>query len=228
MVELDLRQPRSIWEIFSAALRTYQRFPVLFLTLSLILEVPVQVLVAILSNEKHGASTSAALIALLIEFVLVSPTMAVLQAQAVLILGEGRTPTLNEALKLALPVLPAAIAAEIIAGIGIGVGLFLFILPGILLLLRWAVVAQAAAIERTDWPTAIRRSTQLTRRNSLRVLAVLLLGVLFSEIPTQVANTSNGLGPTIVSIALLVLVAPLVSLLTTYLYFDLRAREALD
>ena len=39
--------------------------------------------------------------------------------------------------------LPVVAAAEIAAGFGIGLGLLAFLIPGVYLLVRWAVVAQA-------------------------------------------------------------------------------------
>ena len=226
MNDVDLDAPRTVWEIFATAFATYRSLPLLFLSLSAILEVPLLVLAYVLGNSRHGTSATAALIVFIVQFVLVNPTLAVLQVQAVSVIGERRRPTFGLVLRMALPVLPVAIAAEIIAGIGIVAGLFFFVIPGVYLLVRWAAVAQTAAVEHTDWPTALSRSMQLTRGQSWRVFGVLLIGGLLNEIPTQVANAGNGTGQAVLSIVLLVLVTPLVTLMASYLYFDLRAREA--
>lgn len=49
-------------------------------------------------------------------------------------------------------------AAATISGLGIALGFLALIVPGIILSLRWVVVAQAAAIEHEGWLSALRRS----------------------------------------------------------------------
>jgi hypothetical protein len=44
------------------------------------------------------------------------------------------------------------------------------VIPGVILMIRCAVVAQAAAVERVDWLGALRRSGQLVSGNYLHVL----------------------------------------------------------
>jgi hypothetical protein len=51
-------------------------------------------------------------------------------------------------------VLPVVVAAEIIAGTGTLAGFVILIIPGVILLIRWAVVAPAEAIESVDGATA--------------------------------------------------------------------------
>jgi len=82
---------------------------------------------------------------LLLDFALVGPFVSALHARAVAELAEGRTPRLREVAISGARTLPVVAAAQIIAGIGIGLGAVLFIIPGILLAIRWAVVAQVAA-----------------------------------------------------------------------------------
>ena len=113
-------------------------------------------------------------ILLLVAFALVGPLVSALYVNALVAIGEGRGPSIADVARQGLRALPVVAAAQIVAGIGIGVGFVLFIVPGVILALRFAVVAQVAAIERTDWPGALRRSAVLTRGNYLRILALLL------------------------------------------------------
>src|SRR5258708_33102241 len=102
----------------------------------------------------------------------------VLSIQALSLLGEGSKPSLAAVYGRALPVLAVAAAAQIVAGFAIFAGLLAFLIPGVILAIRLAVVAQVAAIERTDWIGAVRGSFQLTSRVWLHVFgAVVVAGV---------------------------------------------------
>ena len=139
---------------------------------------------------------------MLIELALIDPCVAAVQVQAVLSIGDGERPQIADVIRRGLIVLPVVAAAEIIAGIGIAIGAVFFIIPGVLLAIRWAVVAQAAAVERTDWPTALRRSGQLARRNYWRIFGILLIVGILNEVPADITGSGNHLGATIIGIAL--------------------------
>lgn len=230
---LDLARPRTVAEILATALRLYVRYPLLFILLALVVVAPYELIVlavahvAPLGQQTRSAST--ALLLTLIEFALIGPFVSALQVQAVLRIGEGRRPSLSDVLAQSLRVLPVVVAAEIVAGIGIGIGLILFIVPGVILALRWAVVAQAAAIEQTDWPTALRRSAALTSRNYLRIFALLFIVSLvilaIGDGVGEVTGTSTAAPNVVLGIAVLTLIRSFQTLTLAVLYFDLRARE---
>jgi hypothetical protein len=221
---LDLNQPRTVGEIIATAAQVFGRMPLLFLFLAGIVVVPYEVVVVLLPHGKHGLAVGTELIVLLVAWAVIAPTVSTLVVQALLSLGEGEHPRIAEVFRRALPVLPVVIAAEIIAGIGIVAGFICFIVPGFYLELRWAVVAQVAAVERTDWPTAIRRSGELARGSYTRILGVLLMVAVLSLIVSRVTGEDAGFAP--ITIALALLVQSFVTLLTSLLYFDLRARQA--
>jgi hypothetical protein len=224
--DLDLSGPRTIGQILGTGLRLYARLPLLFLLLAGILVVPYEVVVVLLEHGKGGLSLGTELVLLLVELALIDPCIAAVQVQAIIDLGEGRRPRITDVIRRGLTVLPVVAAAEIIAGIGIAIGVICFIIPGVLLAIRWAVVAQAAAVERTDWPGALRRSGELARRNNWRILGLLVIVGVLNELPADVTGTGNHLGATVVGIALAILVHSFGTLLMNLLYFDLRAREA--
>jgi len=225
ITDLDLEHQRRLAEILGTALRLYGRAPLLFLLLAGIVVVPYQVTVVLLEHGKGQSSVGTAFLLGLLGVALINPCIAAVQVQAILDFGQGERPRVADVIRRGLSVLPVVAAAEIIADIGIGIGLVCFAIPGVLLAIRWAVVAQAAAVERTNWPTALRRSGQLARRNYWRILGILLIGGLLNETAADVIGTGNHLGSTIVGIALALLAGSFGTLLTNLLYFDLRARE---
>jgi hypothetical protein len=230
---LQLQHPRSVAEILSVSLRLLFRYPLLVLFLAFIVVAPFDLLVLLvahaspLGQERGGTST--VLLLTLLAFALVGPVVAALQAQALVALGEGERPTLRRVLGRSLPVLPVVVAAEIIAGIASGLGMLLFIIPGVILLLRWTVVAQVAALERTDWPGALRRSAQLSKHNYGRIFGlrfvVALVGLTLSNLATTAAGTSHHPGQVALGIAVDTLTGAFQALVLAVLYFDLRARE---
>ncbi len=230
-VNLDLKQPRRVSEILATAVRLFARYPVLFISLALIVVVPYGVLVVLVagSSPLSRGHSSASTFLLLLGFALVVPLVAALQVQAVQAIGEGRRPRLPDVVRQGARTLPVVVAAEIIADICIGVGFFVLIVPGIILWMRFFVVAQAAAIERTDWPTAIRRSGQLVRRNYLRVFGVLVAITLFSLVLIDLGAALAGSAAIAVQLIVVVVIELLnlsfQGITTAVLYFDLRARE---
>jgi hypothetical protein len=225
ITDLDLGRQRKLGEILGTAVRLYGRAPLLFMFLAGIVVVPYEVVVVLLEHGKGGLAVSAELVLLLVELALIDPCVAAVQVQALITIGAGERPQIPDVIRRGLIVLPVVAAAEIVAGVGIAIGALVFIIPGLLLAIRWAVVAQAAAVERTNWPTALRRSGQLARRNYWRIFAILVIVGVLNEIPADITGAGDHLAATIIGIALAIMVHSFGTLLTNLLYFDLRARE---
>jgi len=104
-------------------------------------------------------------------------------AMLVLLLREGR-PTVGESLRLGLWLLPAYVLAEIIGGLMLAVAFMAFVLPFFYMLARLVLLPAAIAAEgRTNPVELVRRSFALSRGNGLRIL--LMLAILF--LTTQLA-----------------------------------------
>lgn len=233
-IAIDLRRPKSVGGVLGDALRCYARYPVLFAVLALGVVVPYTLIVLVANGaaplgRQHGGAT-AVLILLLLDLLIVTPLISALFIHALVAVGEGRQPRLLEVAALGVRVLPVVAAAEVVAGIATGVGFLLLIVPGVFLLIRWAVVAQAAAIERGDWLGALRRSGELTAGNYLHVLAVLvivgLIALALEQAGAAIVGTSANVPQVVVVIALLTITRSFVALTTAVLYFDLVARKS--
>jgi hypothetical protein len=229
---LEVQRRRSIAEIVGAALSLYVRYPVLFLILALAVTAPYELIVlAALGSAPIGgksANASTALILVLVDVALVAPLISALYAHAVVMIGQGKRPGPLTVARRVVPVLPVVAAAEIAAGFGIGLGLLAFLIPGVILLIRWAVVAQAAALEHPDWMGALRRSGELTRRNYLHVFGVLILTTAVNLGLSGAAGAvagGTGASDVIIGIAVATIVRSFTALTAAILYFDLLARE---
>ena len=69
--------------------------------------------------------------------------------------------------------LGSMLAVSILMGIGVGVGLVLFIVPGVLLAIRWAVATPVVMLEGLGARDAMRRSQELVQGHRKDVFVVL-------------------------------------------------------
>jgi hypothetical protein len=228
-----LNEPRTVAEVLGTALKLYVSYAVLFIGLSMAVVVPYELIVLAVAHAsplgQEHTSAGKALILSLIQIALVAPLVSALQVRAVQMIGEHERPRFIDVIRRSLPTLPVVVAADIIAGLGIGIGLILLIIPGVILALRWAVVAQVAAIEKTDWPGALKRSAQLTSRNYLRILAILvcvsIVNLTLTNVGAAAIGTRTRPAEVAAGIAIAVLQSSFQALTIAVLYFDLRARE---
>jgi hypothetical protein len=230
--QLALDQSRSVREILVATVRVYRRYPLLFAILALAVIAPYKLAVLaatgygpLRSHENAGVSW----LLLLADSALITPLVSALHVHAVVAIGEGQRPRLRAVALRGLQVLPVVAAADVITSLGIGLGFVALIIPGILLWLRWAVVAQAAALEHEGWLPAMRSSTRLTAGYYWHVLGLLLVtavpltGAFIGARAIPLGSTS-GVASVTVGIAIDTAAASVYALTLALLYFDLRAR----
>jgi hypothetical protein len=128
------------------------------------------------------------------------------------------------------PYVGPLVGAGILGGLGIAVGLLLFIIPGLVLLTWWALIAPVIVLERAGVTQALGRSRQLVRGNGWQVFAIIVLlavvqaivSSIFREIAIGISDTRvvDAIGSYVGN----VIVAPLTGIAATVVY--LRLREA--
>jgi len=205
----------------------------LFATLALAVMAPYELAMLALTGygpllQRGGESVGTSLLLLLLKTSLITPLISALHMSAVLAVGEGRRPQLVTVVRRGLEVLPVVIAAEVMASIGIFAGFLALVIPGIVLSLRWAVSAQAAAVENAGWLEALRSSRRLTAGNYGEVFVILFVTALGAW-ALSVGARAIPLGSTsdAASVALGIAVdtatASFAALTLAVLYFGLRA-----
>ena len=112
--------------------------------------------------------------------VVVSLVLAVLYegmvVQLVRDVQDGRRDhTMGELFSSVSPVLLPLIAVSVLAGLGIGIGFLLLIVPGLILLTFWAVVAPVTVIERPGVFSVFGRSRELVRGYGWPVFGTIVL-----------------------------------------------------
>jgi len=142
-----------------------------------------------------------------------------------------RDNTMGELFSSVSPVLPALIAVSILGALGIGIGFLLLIVPGLILLTLWSVVAPVTVIERPGVFRAFGRSRELVRGYGWPVFGTIVLVfllVLAASIAAALIGLALGdLGRAILSWIFNALTQPVAALTASVLYFTLlRVRGA--
>jgi hypothetical protein len=227
-----LDQARSVGQSVDLVVVGHRRHPILFLTLALSVVAPYTLIVLAATGttplgESH-VSAQTILLLDVVSFALVGPLVSVLHIHALAMLGEGREPSFGAVYRPAFRVLPVAAAAQIVAGVAIGVGLLAFVIPGVVVAVRLAVVAQVAAIERSDWMGALRGSFELTRGLGWHVLGAVVVAGVFEfallAAAQAVAGSHTHVQQVILAIGVGTIGQSFTALVTAVLYFDLKAR----
>ncbi len=234
---IDLGRERSVGEIFGATLSMYGRYPLLFATLALGVIAPYELARLAATGDgplgSGGSANAGTLVVFeLVYYALVGPLISALHVHAVIEIGAGRRPRIGPVARQGLRVLAVVAAAEIIAGILIALGFLALIVPGIILALRWSVVAQTAAVDHEGWLPALRRSAKLSAGNYWHIFRVIVAVGLLTFVIAAVAGAATGGGhgasvaAVLIGIVVYTLIASFSALTLAVLYFDLRAREA--
>ncbi|MDO9407326.1 hypothetical protein [Patulibacter sp.] len=146
-------------------------------------------------------------------------------------LPPGTEPSVGTLFRSVSPVAGPLLLVSLLAGLGIGVGFVLLIVPGLILLTIWAVVAPVVVLERTGVLASFGRSQELVRGSGWPVFGTLVLMVLLLIATAIVGGLAiAGIGEAagnFVQVLISAVTSTIYVLTTATLYFRLReAREA--
>jgi Membrane domain of glycerophosphoryl diester phosphodiesterase len=239
---LELLRPRDLGGLFGDSFNAYMRHFPAFVAIGAAVVVPVQLIVSGigLGQLTGGYSTSARtgeqLIAFAELYLVIAPLVTAMVVHALLAVADGERPRPGAAIVSGLEAFRPVFVAVVIAAAGVILGLFLLILPGLWLFVRWAFVPQAVVLDGRRSTQALQRSAELVDGSWWRVLGIALFAGLAAAIPAAlisvpvdaVAKSADSeaisLAGQVVASAL---VTPFQVLMLTLLYFDLLARRRL-
>lgn len=98
--------------------------------------------------------------------------------RAVVTASEGRRASFAESISTGVRVILPLIGLGIVSAIGVALGFVLLIVPGIILLLMWAVAVPTLVVERVGILDALKRSAELTKGSRWRILGLYIVLVL--------------------------------------------------
>jgi lipid-A-disaccharide synthase-like uncharacterized protein len=136
-----------------------------------------------------------------------------------------RDHSIGELIRSVEPVFWPLLAVSILFGLALGVGFLLLIIPGLILMVMWSVVAPVTVLERPGVFAAFGRSRELVRGNGWNVFAVIVLvflAVLVVSIAAGLLAAGLGsVGRALVQWAVNAALAPITALSASVLYFSL-------
>jgi hypothetical protein len=184
------------------------------------------VISGIIASLLVSAGPGPALIAFLISFVAGALFTGMIVELVADVQDGRRDHSAGQLLKAIGPVFGQLLAVGVLAAIGIGVGFTLIIVPGLILLTIWAVVAPVVVLERPGVLASFGRSRELVRGNGWQTFGVVLVLALLVEIvaaalDAAAESASTGVG-IVVRVIVGVLVGPVSALAAAVLYFELR------
>lgn len=238
---LDLARQRGIGDLLGDALGVYFRnFPVLW-AIGLAIVVPVQLIVSgigleeLTSGYRDTETRAELLIPTVVSYLVVAPLIAVAAIHVLRALADGERPHAGHSIQAALDLFAPVFLAVLIAGIGTAAGLLLLVVPGIFLAVRWYFVPQSIAIDGARSAEALRGSWRLTGGFWFRTFGVVILANLVAFIPASLVvlplqALAESADRQAIALAGMILTesltAPFVALVSTLLFYDIRARRS--
>lgn len=180
-----------------------------------------------------GIGIAAAVIVVILLFIVLNTV-----GEAVLLLGafqrlRGEPLRVNEALKRAFARFFPLFGLGILSGLAVMVGFVLVIVPGVILLVMWAVAVPACVVEGLGPIESMSRSSALTKGHRWKVFGLLLVLWFINGIGSQFFTTLLGaVSETLASVGSYIWLAVWTALWNCVLimtYHDLRvAKEGID
>jgi hypothetical protein len=237
---LQLARPRDLGALFGDSLEVYFRHFGTFLALSAMVVVPVELIVAGVGLEQLTAGydrslSSAELVVIaLVTFLVVTPLINAICIHSLHSIATGGSPGARRAVVEGFEAFTPIFFAVVLAALGIVLGLVL-VVPGVYLYFRWYFVPQTVVIEGVRGPAALNRSGVVTRGQWLRTAGIVVLAIVASAIPALVVaapadalaeSSDRAVWSLVGTIVADTFRAPFLALVSTLLYYDLRARTA--
>jgi hypothetical protein len=184
----------------------YTRFFVRFFAIALIVFAIVNVLFALfleaVDRDSAGGAVLAGLVALAVTLV-GSMWLTGALVHTVVDARDGTLgTTIGDAFARARPFIGTLILASLLAGLGILGGLILLIVPGIILAVRWSLVAPSVVLEHRGVKESLGRSNGLVRGDAWTVFALIIITGVLGGIAGSLLQAAFSAFPPFVEVAL--------------------------
>ena len=225
----------SFGEILDMGFRILKNHFVLLAGLQAIVFVPPRLVADSLTRGSDFPDPVVLLVGMLPVFLALLILQPIIMAAITHAIGENylsRSVTFGGALRFALSIVLPLLGTWILASIIVLVGFVFFVVPGLILMLMFAVLTPVMVTEGVFGFTAMERSWALMKGNMLRALGLLIVTTILSSALTAGVDLMAGFIPVIGSVVGGVVQGAANAFGTAalvVLYFDIRCRkEAFD
>ena len=237
---LELGRPRDIGALFADGFGVYLRNLRTFVAIAAAVVVPVQLIVGgiglgeLTADYDSSPNLAQQAIPVIAAFFVIAPLMTAMCIYALLDIGEGRPPSARSAIQRGLDVFAPLLVVVLLYAAALALGLAAFVIPAIYLFVRLRFATQSVVIEGTRGVDALRASWALVDGQWWRVFAItiaveLVVGGLSAIVGLPFLSAAESTGSAAFQLAGTiiggVLFAAPAAIITTLLYFDLRARK---
>ena len=238
-MRLDLKRPRDIGRILDDAFSVLRANAATLLICAAAVVLPVQLLIYGIGlgwlTGRYDSSPPLGEIAAgaLAGWLVVTPLVTAMTVHVVQRAAQGARARPAETVRAGLDAFALLIGPIALVALGVGFGLLL-IVPGLILLVRWAVVPQVVVVERVGGTRALGRSMELTAGRGWFTFLVVLVGYVLVSVLTQVLALPADAAAKAADAQVLVLAGqglaqvlalPVMALIVTLLYFTLCAER---
>lgn len=242
-----LREMR-IGEMLDASIALYRKHFKLFAGIVALLMVPLSFLQewifqtladdsAVSAVEPISDSAAVAVIIFaLISFLFVVPFLTAAIAYATTSVYLGGNPTIGQTYRFALRRTHSILWLLLLMGIAVALGFIALIIPGIILYVRFAFGTSALVVEGSKGSKALSRSFRLAKGHFWKILGILILSWLVSQLAAGIIALPFTLGSAATDSAAFVIrgigtalaaviTRPFAGIVIVLLYFDMRIRK---
>ena len=212
----------TVGEISRKTLAMYKRRFVLFLSLAAVIYVPYYLFLSAVQLEGSVLAMAGAIVPGVVAQALASAMVVWVIVRSTLGHEVGFVNALGS---LTPPLVVRLLGTTLLVTGAVTAGFFLFVVPGLVLLVLFSLVNQVVVVEGIAYIEAVRRSTELIRDSWWRVLSVLLVLVLINLTALVVCHFLFGEAAAVPGQLFGILFAPFWSIALTLLYFDLRTEK---
>ena len=222
----------SIGAVLSEAWGLYTKFFVRFFVIALIVFAVVNLVYAVVASVLRNDDASGFTLTIVGVIGVAASLVGTywLQGAFVKAVQDTRDGTFDastsDIFRAVVPVLGTLILAGILAGLGIGVGFLLLIVPGVILLTWWAVIAPTIVVENKGVMESFGRSKQLVSGYFWTVLGIVVITGILTSVASGILQVIFSFLPLFLEIfvggTIAAVVAPFMAIAVTLTYFKLR------
>jgi hypothetical protein len=241
VTSIQLERPRDITALFRDGLGVYVRHLPAFLAIGAAVVIPVQLIVSgiglgeLTAGYDSSPPVAETVITTVVSFFVIAPLVTATCIHALRAVAATGSPRTGAALIAGLEAFTPLFFAILLQAAGIALGLLALLVPGIYLAIRWFFVPQAVVLDGRRGRQALVRSGEVVNGFWWRAFGIVIVANLAAALPAVVLtapfaaiadSTDHQVYALVGAMAAELVTAPIVAILSTLLYFDLRARSA--